>query len=208
MALLVSTVRTAFEREKHDISDISTATFCAWCDWINKFVYRYIVGIDSERYITTQNYTVTTNPQTSALPATFRSIKEAGTGIFLIDSSGLDTDTQLRQTGHGNTEQGYYLNVGNIIFTACDGSIWKMRFIPTISTLDELTDYFTIDALTTGKEIIGDEYINFAIKALDVAYGNWDEDIGMEGIADQRLVRLLDEFGFNIKRTPAVYLLE
>ena len=84
----------------------------------------------------------------------------------------------------------------------------KLRFIPKITACVALTGYFTLDTLISGKEIIPSDNLDFAIKALDVYYDQWDEDVGMEGIADQRFVRLLDDFSRNVPVTPTVYALD
>jgi hypothetical protein len=171
-------------------------------------VYRHLSGIDPERFITTQSYTVTTTPSTQAIPATYMSMLPYGCGIYLVDSDGDDTATQLPMTGFGSDQTGYYITAGNIVFTGAETQTYKMRFMPLITAIDGLTDYFTLDTTLTGKAIVPDGYEDFLIKAIDVYYDGWDEDIGMEGISDQRFVRLLDEFSRTIPRLPTVYGLD
>ncbi len=205
MALQLQTAYTSYARQKRDITDVSSATFVEWCDWINKMVYRYLLGIDPERFITSQTYTVSSSPSTQALPATFESFTQSGCGFYLVDGSGNDTENTLSITGFGSQETGYYFNGGNVVFTGIQNATYKMRFAPTVASLTGLTSYFTLDGLTGGKVIIPESYLDFVNKAIDVMYTVWDEDTGMEGVSDQRFVRLLNEFANNIKRTPSVY---
>jgi len=208
MALQVQTAYNSFSRFKQDITDVDTDTFLDWCKWLHNFVYRYYLGIEPSRFFTTQSYTVTTSPSTQALPSTFKEMTKFGTGIFVVSSS-TTTDEQLAYTGLGRTDSGYYIDGNNIVFTGITSGSLLMRFIPKLTALTALTDYFTLDILSTGKDVISEEWLDdFVIKALDVMYTQWDEDIGTEGISDARFVRLLDEFARNIRRTPAVYSLE
>jgi 1-deoxy-D-xylulose 5-phosphate reductoisomerase len=81
--------------------------------------------------------------------------------------------------------------------------------MPKITEVTALTDYFTLDSTNTGLEIIPSEWLfNFVLKALDVLYHDWDENMGVEGVADMKFIRLLNELGMNIRRTPAVYALD
>lgn len=203
MALQVQTAYNSFSRYKRDITDVTTATFCEWADWINKLVYRHLLKIDPERFISTQTYTISSSPSTQALPASFRDMQAFGCGLFLYDSE--DRDSQLAETGFGSGVRGFYLNGSNIVFTGIENETFKMRYVPKITTIDGLTDYFTTTTALGGVEIIPDEYTEFTTKALDVLYSQWDEDIPMEGISDARFSRLLDEFSRSIKRTPSVY---
>lgn len=207
MSILVSTIRTKYERFKHDISDVSTATFCDWCDAINKMLYNHLAGIDTERLISTQSYTVTSSPSTQALPTDFKEMTKFGTGLFRMNGS-LDTTESLNYTEFGSSSTGYYLTGGNIVFTGIENEVYKMRYLPKVTTISALTAYFTINTLTGGVEIVPEGYEDLLIKFIDVYYSAWDEDIGMEGVADQRFIRLLDEFSRTVKRTPAVYGLD
>ena len=208
MALQLQTAYDSFAEYKKDISDVTTAMFIDWCDWLNKFIYNHRLGIEPNKFIISQSYTVTTSPNTQALPVTFRDINKFGCGVYLVDSSGNDTDNSLTITGFGREDQGYYISDTNIVFTGMTNQTVKLRFIPKITACVALTGYFTLDTLISGKEIIPSDNLDFAIKALDVYYDQWDEDVGMEGIADQRFVRLLDDFSRNVPVTPTVYALD
>jgi len=134
-------------------------------------------------------------------------MKRFGCGVFEVDDNGDDTTNQVPMTEIGSIVQGYYINGGNIVFTGITGT-YQVRYVPDITTIDALTDYFTLDTSISGVEIIPSDYTDFLMKALDVMYDQWDENVGMEGIADARFVRLLDEFARNINRSPAVYGLD
>ena len=206
MALLVSDVRTAFERRKRDISDVSSATFVEWCDFINKFIYERIADQDPERFIETSSYTVSTSPQTSALPADFKNIQTLGTGFYEIDDNGDATSFSLPRTGFGQRTQGFYITGSNVVFTGIDDStIYTLRYMPKTTKIDATTNYFTVDTLVTGKEIILDEYLELLVNALDVQYTIWDEDPSSESLSDFRFVRALESLLSDIRREPDAY---
>ena len=209
MALQAQTAYGAFKRFKQDISDVDDDIFLDWCKWLHNFVYRYYLGIESSKFRTTQAYTVSESPSTQALPATFRDMTRFKTGLFVVDQNGVTTEDQLAYTGRGSTSTGCYLDGDNIVFTGItDGSL-LMAFTPNLTQITALTDYFTLDTLVTGEDVLAEEWLHdFVIKALDLIYSQWDESVGVEGIADARFIRLLDEFARNIRRTPGVYVLD
>lgn len=208
MALTAQQAYNSYNRLKRDITDVPSATFIEWCDWANKMVYRHLLGIDPERYITTQSFTVTTTPSTQTLPTTFKDMSRFGCGVFLVNSDGDDVSGMLPITGFGRTDTGYYITAGSVVFTGAENQTYKMRFVPTITAIDALTDYFTLDTTSTGKEIVPDEYLKLLVNILDIAYSQWDEDIPLEQVASERVSVLLDEFSRNINRVPAVYGLD
>jgi len=209
MAIQVSTAYTAFDEHKRDVTDVPLGTFYRWCDFVNKHAYRKLKGVDPERYINgATTFTVTTNPQTSALPATFRDIREKECGFFYIDSEGLDTETRLTKVSFGSRSKGYYINGTNVVFTGIESSEqYRLRFLPKITTIDAATDYFTLDTAIGGAEIIPDEFLEYIVKAVDVLYDQWDEEIGAESYADARFVRIMDELASHFKKEPDAYSL-
>jgi hypothetical protein len=209
MALQLQTAYDTYSRFKQDISDVDTDVFLDWCRWLQNFMYRYRLGIEPNKYFSTQSYTITTSPSTQALPTDFKEMTKFGTGIFRTDASGNVTDDQLAYTGRGRADTGYYFDGDNVIFTGADNLTVTMVYIPSITLPSALTDYFTIDTLITGKDIISEEWLDdFVVKALDVMYSQWDEMVGYEGIADARFVRILNEFASDIRRAPGVYGLD
>lgn len=205
MALLLSDVRTSFERLKRDISDVSNATFIEWCDWINKSFYNEASVLDPERFVSTQSYTVVTTPQTSNLPASYKNASAYGLGVYLVDSSGADVDQMLPITGSGSRETGYYITSSSIVFTGNENQTYKLRYLPEQTKLTALTDYFTIDALVNGKVTIEPRHLEFLVKALDVLYNQWDEMPGSESLADFRYARALDAALEDYRKLPTVY---
>lgn len=205
MALQVQTARNSLEDRLKDLTDVDTDTFVGWCDFINKRAYNFMLGIDPTRYFSTQSYVVATMPQTSALPATFRNILPAESGFFLIDN-GVQTDQRLTRTNFGSQEAGYYIDGTNVVFTGMEASdTYALRFIPEITQIDALTDWFTVSTAQAGIEIIPDEYLEFLVSDLVVLYHSWDEESGAESLADFRFTRLLGEMGRNVKREPNTY---
>lgn len=196
--ITVQNILDSYTRYKRDVSDVGQATFVEWCDWMNKQAYNFILGIDSERYISTQTYTVSSAPQTSALPSDFQSIGYSGCGFYEVDNSGKDTNHALTKTGFGRHDIGYYINGSNVVFTGIDDSKqYVLRYIPVLTTLSAPSD----------ETVLEDRYLQFAVGDVDVLYSQWDQDPEMESIADFRFVRLLSELGRTVSKDANAYQL-
>lgn len=210
MALTVQNVKDSFGRLKRDITDVSTATLAEWCDYINKFIYRKLKQTDPERFMLSTTFTVTSAPQTESLPSGFRDVQPLGAGFFLRDSSGNDTEISLARTGFGRNDIGYYITKTSVVFTGMEGDSQTvvLRYIPEVTTISALADYFTVDTLVTGDETVPDEYLNYLVKAVDVFYSQWDDSVGEESFADARFVRVLNELVTTLRREPDAYAID
>lgn len=192
--------RTAFNRYKRDITDVGVSTFLEWLDYMNKFYYRKMIGVDPGRFVQTTDYTITTSPSTEALPSDFKTIGTYETGFYIVnDNDDNETATRLVRTGYGSKQIGYYIEGTNqVTFTGINASkTVRLRYIPVCATIDETTD----------EILIPQEYQEYVMKALDVLYCQWDEEPGSESFADFRFVRLLNEMLDTIQREPAAYSL-
>jgi len=207
VAILLSDARASFLRYKHDLADVNNTLFVEWCDWLNKFAYRHLQGIDPDRFIEETTYTISSSPSSQSLPADFDNMQPLGCGIYEVDDDGSDTVNELTQTAHGRRDQGFYFEQGSVVFTGFEGATKtvKMRYIKNITALTAITDYLTVEGTLGGLEIIPDEYLQYVIYALDTLYTQWDEEPGSESFADARFTRALDELARNIKRTGGVY---
>ena len=206
MALLVSDVRTAFERRKRDITDVPTSTFNEWCDFVNRFTYRKLSETDPGRYVKTQTINISSAPQTVALPSDFESIRPLGTGFFFVDDDGTQTERRLARTGFGSERIGYYIQGTNVIITGIDDTqTFTLRYLPLSTKIDDSTDYFTVDTTVSGVETIPDEYLDYLIQAIDVRYTQWDEDPTSESLSDFRFIRALDDLLSHIRKEPSAY---
>ena len=58
-----------------------------------------------------------------------------------------------------------------------------LKYIPKIDEITSLDD----------EVVIPDQFKWYAVDALDCQYDIWDEDVGAEGLADQRFTRKLQE---------------
>lgn len=183
---------------KRDTSDIEDATWIYWGDYINKEFRRTLEGVDPERYVSTQSYTVSTSPSSQALPATFRTISTTGCGLYYLNPDLTPRGDKLSFTGYGYLRAGCYISGSNIVFTGINSStVFLMRFMPTITTLTAMSDAL----------LIPDEYNLYIMKAFDELYEQWDEDPSLESLADFRLTRTLSELTKTIPRQPTVYAL-
>lgn len=206
-ALQVQEAYDAFGRLKRDITDVPLATFYEWCDYLNKFAYRYLIGIDPERFVSSSSVNVVAGTTSYSLPADFRSLQASGTGLFELDTDGNPTGYTLAVTGFGSQNEGYYISGSNIVITPnpTKSANYTFRYIPDVTTIDESTDYFTVSTALDSDIILPSEFKEYVVKALDVFYNQWDEDLAMESFSDARFIRALDELARTYKRTPDVY---
>ena len=189
----LSDLRTEFEYVKQDISDVEVAVFISWCNRVMNFVWRKLRANDPDLFLIDQTYSVTSDNQSSSLPSDFGKIDIDGCGIYLLDNDGSPTSTQLAKVAYGSQLQGYYLEGSNIVFINANNNSYSLSYIPKQPKFDSMSDYFTLDKLSTGTIIIDDEYMEYLVDAIDVKYCQWDDDVPSEGNADQRFVNVLSE---------------
>lgn len=204
-----------------DISDVPQGTFVQWCEFINEFVYRFLVGVDPERFIKEVFLNVVAGQVAYPLQTDFHDMQTWDTGFFITDGNLQNTGVRLALTTPGTSSgnnssnttpfgmgqnglTGYYINGNNFIFTPLpvQGSVLIQRYIPTITPLASINQYFTMDGTITGFPIVPYEYLQYILRALAAQYAVWDEEIGAESYADARFVRTLDELCENIRRQP------
>ena len=203
MPIQVSQARTSLDNLKQDLTDLPNATFEEWCHFANQRAYRFLAGIDPGRFFLTQNFTVAAAPTTSALPANFMHIQSVGTGFFRQDDDGTQREDRLVRSGFGSQNRGYYIEGTNVVFTGIDASeTFTLRYLPLATTIDDLTDFFTIDTTQTGVETIPDEYLEALRDDLDKLYNQWDELPGSESVSDFRFSRLMDELARTVRKEP------
>lgn len=208
MALTAQNIYDSLERYKTNISDVTDEVFLEWVQFVVNYVWKKVKKIDPLRFIGTQSYTVTTDPQTSALPTNFRDINQTSCGLYLYDTDNSKvTNQKLGITGYGSTEEGFYIEGSNIIFTGITSKAYRMRFMPKAPTITALTDYITVDALVTGAEIVNQEDLEYLVKATDVLYEQWDLNPNSESLADFRFVRALSEMLDSYNRTPQISII-
>lgn len=209
MALLLSTVKTQYGLFKKDISDVGSADFLQWTNFIGEQVYDAVKGTDPERFVDTSNtYTVSADPQTTALPSDFGDISSWDMGFFSVNSSTSKvSDRRLVRTGPGDGRPGFYVTGNtNVIFTGInDSSQYNLRYLPTRTDATDVTEYFTLDGTSSGAPLIPDGKLQYLLKALDVLYTQWDEVPQDEILADQRFMRQLDQLILNVRREPDAY---
>jgi len=200
--LLVSSVSTIWRRQKRETSDVSEATFLDWCDWINLFLYREIVKKSPERFITTAAINDSLAETGEWLPNDFKQIRAFGTGLFEEVNDVVQHDAWLITKANSELS-GYFINNNKLIFTPIertDERDFNFRYVPIEPKITATTDYF-ISPLT-------EAYIEVLIHDLNKFYEMWDENAGLESLADFRFSRSLEELLKSIRRTPQTYFLD
>lgn len=187
--------REAYGRYKQDISDVSTTTFIDWMNYLTGFLYDKLCNTVPSKFIKTVNYSIQSGVDSYALPSDFRDVSRFSTGLFELDSSNRLVTPGLTQTSYGSGASGYYIEGNNLIITPQPqvGRTLSLKYIPLAPLFTDLSDYFSTDKLITGTALVRDEDTEYIIKALDVLYTQWDEDLGLEGVVDQRFVRILSD---------------
>lgn len=209
---------TILTEDLKDISDVPQATFVRWCQYINAFVYRYLIGIDPERFIKEVVFPISSGVQVYPVQSDFHDMQSWDTGFFMTDDQGVNTGIRLPLTtpGSGGSSNGglglwwggafagYYINGNNFVFTPnpTKNLVLIQRYIPDITPLISIGQYFTSDGTVTGFPIIPYEYLEYLLRALEVKYMTWDEEVGAESYADARFTRELDALCENIRRQP------
>jgi len=209
----------ALLRRLKDLSDVPQATFIEWCDFVNRFIYRALLGTDPSRFLKEVTIPVVAGQisyplLTYVTDADFRSASEWGTGLFQINvQTGLPTDQPLVITNPGSSTQGYYIQGDmetsslNITPQPQQNINYLLRYMPTQEKLEFMGDYFTLDTTLDTARTIPDEYSMYVVNALAVQYQIWDEQNGEESYADARFVRSLNELLDCIRKQPPVYAL-
>jgi hypothetical protein len=207
-AILISDLEDRLEYQLKDTSDVPAATFLYWIQNMSDTIYRSLVKEDPERFITDYTVTVTAGTNSYALPSDFMHVQSLGCGLYEPDSDGNATDRRFTLTGYGSSTTGYYINNTNLILTPPDypnSDSLTLRYIPNPPTYTATTEYLTLDKLATGKQIIPDQYMNFAEKALEVLYFQWDEDPNNESLADLRYTNVWNDLLANIRKEPSAF---
>jgi len=183
---------------KKDISDIPADTFLSWINYINNFIYRELIGTNSEHYKKVIAINVLKGTSSYALPIDFRDVKHWGTGVYKSSDSN-QIDEMLPITMPGSNIRGYYISGNSLVLTPTPQNSDKvfLWYIPKLTKISSFSD----------PTIIEDEYQEYFTKALDVIYCQWDEGKGDEGFADARFIRCLNEILDNAREYPAIYVM-
>ncbi len=122
-----------------------------------------------------------------------------------------ETDQKIGITGYGSKNEGYYLKGSSVIFTGDNKNLtdrdYVMRYLPKPPTIDDLADYITVDGTANTDEIVEDQHLEYMVKAVDVLYEQWDEDVMSESMADERFVRALGEVLDGYNRQPQISIM-
>lgn len=208
MALQLSAIKTSFQNYKQDISDVSTALYVDWINYIAGYLYENLLSETPDKFLKTYTVTVASGTQNYTLPTDFLSLRGDGCGLYPVDSTGQAYDQPLSYTGYASSVNGYYIADNDLVITPnpTQSVTYILRYAPQPPTFTtDLTAYFTFDKTQTGTLFFPDHFKEYLIRALDVQYGSWDEDAGAESYADARFVRVMSELFEKIRQTPRVY---
>lgn len=135
----------------------------------------------------------------SSVTGTFtvgETITDSSTGSAIMSVDRTLTLDKLDPTQPGSNKPGFYITGTVAVVTGITtNTVLTLRYVPQATDIDGTGDTL----------VIPDEYMDYAVRALDARYAMWDEDPGAESLADFRYVRALDELARNIKKEPASY---
>lgn len=196
----------AFKLYKKDISDVSTDLFVQWCNFIMAFIYLKLCSTSPDKLRKTYNFTISSGTTAYNLPADFKQMGPWENGLYTVNTDGT-IGTQVAYNGYGAKSFGYYLTSTQIIINQPPNTSQAvvLRYTPDTPIFTSLADYWTTDKTIAGDPILGDDDLEYLLRAIDVQYCSWDEDLPMEGFADQRFVRILSEMLGRQRNTPNVY---
>lgn len=206
MALKLSELRTSLQNLNDDISDVGSSVFVEWVNFLTDYLWAKLQNIDPEQFIESQSFSVSSSPSSQSLPASFRHMRVLNTGIFEKDGNGNPTERRLPMTNYGSSLRGYWIKGNTVNFTSINSSeSFEMRYLPKRTRFTSASDYFTVNGLIGGAEIVPEDSIETIIKGLDTLHKQWDNDPGMESVADQRFIRTMAPLFENFRTGPAVY---
>lgn len=78
----VSEIKTSFEREKSDISDVTDPIFCEWVNFAVSYIFENVKGVDPGRFVKSQQYSFVVPPQQEDLPSDFSDIRQTNCGVY------------------------------------------------------------------------------------------------------------------------------
>lgn len=164
MAILVSDMQTRLEKRLGDIDDVTFLIQIS--EDLNQYLYSVAMGRDASQYLTTQDYTITSDPQTSAFPTGLQTFGLPNCGFFLKNSDGVVTDSKLPITGPGQSARGYFSQGANVVFTGLSNQTVTLYYVPT---LDEITT-------TSQSYFVEDRYKELILEGLVMYYYRYNED--------------------------------
>lgn len=207
-AISLQQAYSALQNQLKDISDVPQATFIQWCEYINDFIYRYILGVDPDRFLKNTTLSIISGQPIYEIPVDFRDMQTWNTGFYITSDNGVDpivpTSQRVPVSGPGQSFAGYYISRNTFVFTPTPQQNATLAWVYAVKNarLTDISQYFTLDGSANGIPILEREYLLYVVRALVAQYMVWDEDVGGESFADQRFVRALDELCENIRRQP------
>jgi len=157
MTLTGTSVFTQYERQKKDISDVTTNLRIQWLDHLNRWFHNQLSGIDPERLIAVQNYTVTAKRQTEALPDDFQSLLPKNTGFYRNETNSVGFDAQtgaftadLTLTGATSGATGTIESItdngtfGKLVLSSISGTFEDGETVTDTSTGSATVDVYSV----------------------------------------------------------------
>lgn len=160
MAITRADVLTAVQNDSRFGSQtVKTSLAYEWFNDFEQMAWDIMTGTNPKAYASTQNYTITSNPQSITLPDGFADIKKNGLGFYVINSSTNlpDTDRGFIQSEPGASYQGWYQDSETtaVLTGVVVGQTVRLYYIaaPTRATSYDGTDTL----------LIPDRYKEFAV---------------------------------------------
>ncbi len=82
MAITVQDIKDTYTRQKRDISDVDPDVFIEWVKFLVQFIFDELKGIDPDRFVASQSYSVVTPPQKELLPTDLQDVNQTSCGFY------------------------------------------------------------------------------------------------------------------------------
>lgn len=155
MAITRANVLTAVQANDRVGQTIDTSKANSWLNDFDQIAHEIKIGIAPIEHASTQDYTVTSAPQTKDLPADFQTINKRNLGFFIVNSDSDAPEIRLSITSPGSSQQGYYFTTGDqVVFTGITNRTVRLFYVALV---EGKTSYSGTDSVD-----IPDRFIEFA----------------------------------------------
>lgn len=198
MTLLRSDILTAVQADPRIATSVDTGRFNQWMNDWEEEATKIERGTNPLKNASTQDYSISTNPQTVTLPTAFQTMYGKGLGFFPInsDTNLPDSDRPLAAVSLSGIAAGYCETSAGVVIIGYAGRTVRLYYL---ATLDKPTTYDGTDTVP-----VADRF-----KEYPVSYCRyrWFTEQDLRDFAALEAAYLADretDFRAGIKRSPSV----
>ena len=86
--ITIAEIKDSFARYKSDITDVEAeeGLFLEWAQFVARYIYKNVKGVDPSRFVKSQLYSVLLPPQAFALPSDLQDLNQTNCGLYKYDT--------------------------------------------------------------------------------------------------------------------------